>query len=253
MSRNAARLRHGPEHHRPFAHHAAAHRVRTDRNRASPSECVRLVSRRVRSLKPTTARLLLGRGADQHVANNRGETPMTIAEYLQPDQQQIFISFLRSKSPIERPLVAVHRNAIASPSSSIATQSTAERQRGNIASIARTSLTAVPSDHTTTASVSMNHGGVRQLSRNTFDLLLLTSLISHILISILVLFFSSSMPVCLPTHSYVLPVCLDTVRLDSAEFHRYPTTAPGMHACVNEQTRVCVCVTVFRVFEPNTN
>ena len=51
----------------------------------------------VRSLKLSTARLLVSYGADQNIANNRGETPIAIAEYLQPDQQQSFLNVLVRK------------------------------------------------------------------------------------------------------------------------------------------------------------
>jgi hypothetical protein len=52
---------------------------------------------RVRSLKLSTARLLASYGADQNMANNRGETPLSIAEYLQTDQKQSFINVLVRK------------------------------------------------------------------------------------------------------------------------------------------------------------
>ncbi|CAF2152711.1 unnamed protein product [Rotaria magnacalcarata] len=48
----------------------------------------------VRSLKLATVRLLVVNGADQNIANNRGETAFAIAEHLQPDQQQNFIDAL---------------------------------------------------------------------------------------------------------------------------------------------------------------
>jgi hypothetical protein len=45
---------------------------------------------------------LVSHGADQNIANNRGETPLTLAEYLQPDQQQSFINVLTSKYIISK-------------------------------------------------------------------------------------------------------------------------------------------------------
>ena len=51
----------------------------------------------VRSLKLSTARILIAHGADQNMANSLGETPMTIAEHLQPDQQQSFVNVLVRK------------------------------------------------------------------------------------------------------------------------------------------------------------
>ncbi|CAF5211184.1 unnamed protein product, partial [Rotaria magnacalcarata] len=59
-----------------------------DRTRTSPLHVA------VRSLKLSTARLLISRGADKNLINNRGETPIVIAEYLQPDQRQSFINVL---------------------------------------------------------------------------------------------------------------------------------------------------------------
>ncbi len=52
---------------------------------------------RVRSLKLSTARILVSHGADPNLANNRGETPMSIAEYLQTDEKQSFINVLIRK------------------------------------------------------------------------------------------------------------------------------------------------------------
>jgi len=52
---------------------------------------------RVRSLKLSTARLLVSHGADPNLANNRGETAMSIAEYLQTDEKQSFINVLIRK------------------------------------------------------------------------------------------------------------------------------------------------------------
>ena len=52
---------------------------------------------RVRSLKLSTARLLVSRGANLNLANNRGETAMGIAEYLPVDQRQAFINVLTRK------------------------------------------------------------------------------------------------------------------------------------------------------------
>lgn len=49
---------------------------------------------RVRSLKLSTARLLVSHGANQNLANNRGETPIGLAEYLQTDQRQSFVNVL---------------------------------------------------------------------------------------------------------------------------------------------------------------
>ena len=40
----------------------------------------------------------MSHGADQHFVNNRGETPATIAEYLPPEQQQLFVNILTGKS-----------------------------------------------------------------------------------------------------------------------------------------------------------
>ncbi|CAF4544182.1 unnamed protein product [Rotaria sp. Silwood1] len=48
----------------------------------------------VRSLRLSTVRLLLAKGANQNIANNRGETAFAIAEHLQPDQKQNFIDAL---------------------------------------------------------------------------------------------------------------------------------------------------------------
>jgi hypothetical protein len=48
-------------------------------------------------LKLSTVRLLIANGADSNKVNNRGETPVAIAEYLQPDQQQNFINALARK------------------------------------------------------------------------------------------------------------------------------------------------------------
>ena len=39
----------------------------------------------------------MANGADQNIINNRGETALSIAEYLQPDQQQNFLNVLTSK------------------------------------------------------------------------------------------------------------------------------------------------------------
>lgn len=52
---------------------------------------------RVRSLKLSTTRILLANGADPNLANNRGETATSIAEFLQPDQQQDFLNILHRK------------------------------------------------------------------------------------------------------------------------------------------------------------
>ena len=52
---------------------------------------------RVRSLKLSTARLLVSHGANQNLANNRGETAIGLAEYLQPDQKQSFMNVLIRK------------------------------------------------------------------------------------------------------------------------------------------------------------
>ncbi|CAF0885690.1 unnamed protein product [Adineta ricciae] len=59
-----------------------------DRSRTTPLHVA------IRSLKLSTARLLISHGADQNFVNNRGETPTTIAEYLPPEQQQLFINIL---------------------------------------------------------------------------------------------------------------------------------------------------------------
>ena len=56
---------------------------------------------RVRSLKLSTTRLLVSHGANQNLANNRGETPIGLAEYLQSDQRQSFVNILIRKSTIE--------------------------------------------------------------------------------------------------------------------------------------------------------
>ena len=48
-------------------------------------------------MKLSTSRLLVTYGADQNAANNRGETPMAIADYLQADQQQAFLNVLLRK------------------------------------------------------------------------------------------------------------------------------------------------------------
>ncbi|CAF1426534.1 unnamed protein product [Adineta steineri] len=60
----------------------------TDRTRTTPLHIA------IRSLKLSTARLLVSHGADQNMTNNRGETPLGIAEYLQTDQKQSFINVL---------------------------------------------------------------------------------------------------------------------------------------------------------------
>jgi len=52
---------------------------------------------RVRSLKLSTARLLVSHGADLNLTNNRGETAIGIAEYLPIDQKQSFINVLVRK------------------------------------------------------------------------------------------------------------------------------------------------------------
>lgn len=49
-------------------------------------------------MKPSTARLLLANGANPNIVNNRGETPITIAEFLQPNQKQEFLSILTRKT-----------------------------------------------------------------------------------------------------------------------------------------------------------
>ncbi len=56
-----------------------------------------LLLHRIRSLKLSTARLLVSHGADQNLANNRGETALGLAEYLQTDQKQSFINVLMRK------------------------------------------------------------------------------------------------------------------------------------------------------------
>ena len=48
-------------------------------------------------MKLSAVRLLIANGADPNKVNNRGETPISIAEYLQPDQQQNFIDALARK------------------------------------------------------------------------------------------------------------------------------------------------------------
>ncbi|CAF0833713.1 unnamed protein product [Rotaria sordida] len=60
----------------------------TDRTNVTPLHVA------VRSLRLFTVRLLVANGADQNIANNRGETAFAIAEHLQPDQQQNFIDAL---------------------------------------------------------------------------------------------------------------------------------------------------------------
>ncbi|CAF4466895.1 unnamed protein product [Rotaria socialis] len=60
----------------------------TDRTNVTPLHVA------VRSLKSSTVRLLVVNGADQNIANNRGETAFAIAEHLQPEQQQSFIDAL---------------------------------------------------------------------------------------------------------------------------------------------------------------
>jgi hypothetical protein len=67
-----------------------------------PYSFLLFISIRIQSLKLSTARLLVSHGADQNIANNRGETPLTLAEYLQPDQQQSFINVLTSKYIISK-------------------------------------------------------------------------------------------------------------------------------------------------------
>lgn len=57
--------------------------------------------RRIRSLKLSTARLLVSHGADQNLANNRGETAIGLVEYLQADQKQSFVNVLSRKSSVE--------------------------------------------------------------------------------------------------------------------------------------------------------
>lgn len=52
---------------------------------------------RVRSLKLSTVQLLLANGADPNLQNNRGETAISIAEFLQPDQKQNFLNILLRK------------------------------------------------------------------------------------------------------------------------------------------------------------
>lgn len=52
---------------------------------------------RVRSLKLSTVRLLVTNGADQNIANNRGETAFAIAEQLPLNQQQTFMDALVRK------------------------------------------------------------------------------------------------------------------------------------------------------------
>jgi hypothetical protein len=42
-------------------------------------------------------------GADQNIANNRGETALALAESIQPDQQQNFINALTGKYISEDP------------------------------------------------------------------------------------------------------------------------------------------------------
>lgn len=45
-------------------------------------------------MKLSTVRLLIANSADPNITNNRGETAINIAEYLQPDQKQDFINVL---------------------------------------------------------------------------------------------------------------------------------------------------------------
>ncbi|CAF0781501.1 unnamed protein product [Adineta ricciae] len=59
-----------------------------DRTRTAPLHVA------VRAMKLSTVQILVAHGADQNLANNRGETALTIAEYLPVDQQQIFINAL---------------------------------------------------------------------------------------------------------------------------------------------------------------
>jgi hypothetical protein len=56
---------------------------------------------RIRSLKLSTARLLVFHGADQNLANSRGETAMSLVEYLQADQKQSFLNVLIRKYSFE--------------------------------------------------------------------------------------------------------------------------------------------------------
>ena len=96
MSEDLARRRYGSEHHRSHSHHSITRGV--CRLTCWPRHFARWISIfSVRSLKLSTARLLVSYGADQNIANNRGETPITIAEYLQPDQQQSFLNILVRK------------------------------------------------------------------------------------------------------------------------------------------------------------
>ncbi|CAF0902320.1 unnamed protein product [Rotaria sordida] len=67
----------------------------SDRTRTTPLHVA------VRSLKLSTARLLVSYGADPNMINNRGETPIGLAEYLQPDQKQLFINTLIHTSRVE--------------------------------------------------------------------------------------------------------------------------------------------------------
>lgn len=52
---------------------------------------------RIRSLKLSTARLLISYGADQNLVNNRGETAIGLAEYLPIEQRQSFVNVLICK------------------------------------------------------------------------------------------------------------------------------------------------------------
>ncbi|CAF1081799.1 unnamed protein product [Rotaria sordida] len=81
----------------------------SDRTRTTPLHVA------VRSLKLSTARLLVSYGADPNMINNRGETPIGLAEYLQPDQKQLFINTLiQSDMNEERKRVKLPTKAIPS-------------------------------------------------------------------------------------------------------------------------------------------
>ncbi|CAF2772833.1 unnamed protein product [Rotaria sp. Silwood2] len=77
----------------------------TDRTNVTPLHVA------IRSLRLSTVRLLVAHGADQNIANNRGETAFAIAEHLQSDQQQNFMdALIRNAVSHICPLLRSHPN-----------------------------------------------------------------------------------------------------------------------------------------------